>query len=1584
MSAVKLIFKRSSLLGKRPTDVNLEPGEIGLNTNATDPGLFFEVTNGSVVKVGPTAVLPVAPTGSPAKGELWYSTQAGSLNIGDVEDNEKVWKTISAPYLGGSDDVVFVAPEFVGSNDSVLNDGRTLPYQTITRAILELSKIHIQRVLAGATKATENDRYTIYYAPSRLTPNNGPGTPVENFSVDFSNLPTEQPTIADLEQFNAEDGGIIIPAGISIVGMDLKKCEMSPSYVPTYQNPGYPPRATDIDQPLSHVFKWTGNTYLNNFSVVDKVKTRDVAQVLPAVGDNPDAVFVSTRPHGLSYNEQVTVQFTDNVEREDYSFTEGTYYVDPIDTFTFYLCPIDLTLDSAPTNIIEYADVPGKLVSGIKFIVTNELYSAHRLSVFANATEKELEDYYTKVQKAFPDQFGDVVSTGSSVVSAGEFIIVGPTEERRPYTTPSNTTANSSAYLNQVNIRSEYGLCGGDFDGTVVKGFKSVIVNASTVISLQNDPAAYEIYTTVVNPVTGLPEQKWWSLPEATYYLIPPEDRPLAVWLVSREEQLLLLNSTPVENVRFYYRTESTLSGENLGLTNINKDFRNYGFRFREKAFGQLQSVYTIGCAVGVWALNGGQIALTNSTSNFGSISMLSEAFYGIDTAGGADSNQKGFLLQGWQLPLALTYSQVTSDENKRILSLGARVLSITQDPDNTRMLRIHLSGKVSPNSLLPYSLTAGSAIWISSGGNYYRAFLADDGGPTLILNTGDPTILSSLRVRASDSTIPTDPALIPYLGIPFIRRFHDPRTEYERSYSFVFRNTSPIATAPNRFSILRLNQSSDAVNYGSIRPNVQLDPGEQGGWGRVFSVAACQNSSLATSPQFNYTIADSLQADTYNVIITNADMARPWDQAVSNPTGGAVTYEYKNWYAAENNSWYGVYYDVAFEDGVGPLKVPPVDTNSPFVPTASIIRQESVADTFQGAYAKDPDIALYPDDATYLRGYTVPYTADAIQNYYDRDDATSDMGLCIYDIYSGVSTQTTIKIDPDSRIQNQLLPGTRRRYQPAIIEFTVLTPSVITNPKEGLSILRLVNATETKIDYLRVISINGSTIQAIRLNPINSAYPEPTEDILDWPSGTTVQVMSINTTPAHNAYDPDWGITKRSLIRFLAVMGYPELDVLPVLRPKFWDDRFLSVRNIPATPRQDGYALDSVEWPCEFNTPSSIVANTHTWAYPGYYNYSIGLPIFQNALLPRKLSSDFQCYSLWSGRLAVSGVNEDGEFFQFGPQFEATTSRYYEQPNPSINFVNQQIYQNPSVTVLPSQVNMFLADNISDSFDEVEKTFTLTRSQLTVPPSQLKASSILVQLDGKILTPEVDYTISGSTITFTEAPGFDLSCSIRVITSEDDQKTLSVIHHTFQEPADGSRTVFTALHPETSKLQVNEENTFAFVNGVNLAQFGDYFITRLDAEFIQFHFVSAPAADAIIDVRSFSSGTYWAIQGSHPVQVYNLDNLMGQFNGAETSFTLTYAGSTVNPEIVNNQNLLLFLNGTLQVPGQDYVVSGSRVIFTTAPALGTFSVLRVITNAEFIPGSSPIGTAAGFMKWGPSIVTDLATQVGVTLPPAG
>ena len=233
MSAVKLIFKRSSVLGKRPTGANLEAGELALNTNGVDPGLYFQTNNGSVVKAGPTSYLPEALTQTPALGELWVDEDTKALSIGTANQE---WQKVAAPYLGGTNGLtVFVAPEFPNATDSLANDGQTVPFVTINRAIIEVSKYIIRDTLSGVSLG--NNRYLIVLAPGQHCVVNAPGPSPANFTVDFSNPYTEV-TQDFLRQFNPESvGGLILPRGVSIIGLDLKKCEIHPTYVPKYTHP---------------------------------------------------------------------------------------------------------------------------------------------------------------------------------------------------------------------------------------------------------------------------------------------------------------------------------------------------------------------------------------------------------------------------------------------------------------------------------------------------------------------------------------------------------------------------------------------------------------------------------------------------------------------------------------------------------------------------------------------------------------------------------------------------------------------------------------------------------------------------------------------------------------------------------------------------------------------------------------------------------------------------------------------------------------------------------------------------------------------------------------------------------------------------------------------------------------------------------------------------------------------------------------------------------------------------------------------------------------------------------------------------
>lgn len=85
---------RSEVLNKRPDPQKLLPGQVAVNTNSQEPGLFFaDDTGNSLVKIGPCAVGTVAPntgaTGAPGslgnvKGELWLDLTSNFDKPGPV------------------------------------------------------------------------------------------------------------------------------------------------------------------------------------------------------------------------------------------------------------------------------------------------------------------------------------------------------------------------------------------------------------------------------------------------------------------------------------------------------------------------------------------------------------------------------------------------------------------------------------------------------------------------------------------------------------------------------------------------------------------------------------------------------------------------------------------------------------------------------------------------------------------------------------------------------------------------------------------------------------------------------------------------------------------------------------------------------------------------------------------------------------------------------------------------------------------------------------------------------------------------------------------------------------------------------------------------------------------------------------------------------------------------------------------------------------------------------------------------------------------------------------------------------------
>ena len=1632
MSAVKVIFKRSSLLGKRPTGANLEPGEIGLNTNSNDPGLFFEVSDGSVVKAGPTSYLSQAPTQTPALGELWVDKDTKALSIGTTD---QTWQSVAAPYLGGTNGLtVFVGPDYPNATDSLLNDGQTVPFVTINRAILEVTKSILQATLSGISIG--NNRYLIVLAPGQHCVVNRPGVSSQSFSVDFTNPYTEV-TQEILQQFNPEGvGGLILPRGVSIIGLDLKKCEVRPTYVPKYTHPAFPSEYVQQpggpvyqNEPPSSVFRWSGNTYLSNFTGLDKLEERLVVQVA-AQSDTNWALFTTSTPHGLDYDDFVQITYSDSADQVGASFTTGQYYVNPVTSFQFLVSPTSwaatpspIPVTSLPTNYLTSnapADPKFRVFNIYPYFVplpgeSYELhpYSHHRLSVVKNASLDQLNEFYVKVQKAFPSVFAGQVN--SSLVSAPEYDIVAPALAEYPNNTSSNSTDNSSPYQNQVNHRSDYGMANGDYDGDIVSGFKSVIINSSTAVTLQKDPVAYELYST-----SG---QNWIQLTQYTQQTLGGT-RPIVS--IPTQPQLQNLNNAAIPNTRYYYTNLTVVNPDtseiqSIGVPDPDNDFRHFGFRISgANSYMQAQSTYTIGAAIACWAKYGALISLTNATTNFGSVAFQAEGFAGLGTLGGANQINKGFLLSGIVRPQQLLEQSVVSDEQKRILPLGSKVMFVGPDPADPNTQLVYLQRAFDPASILPFSLKPGSAIFTSDAVCTYRAFFVTDGTPTCILS-GDSIQNpyspggAILRVRLSDSTIPSGTPV--GLDVPYIRRFVDPRTASEKSYGFLVQSTNPTSQAPQLGSVLRLNQTGQSLS-DSIKRNYQFDPGIYGGISQVFTVDLVETAQYSYAANFNYKVADVSQSTNYVVYASLTDASTPWVQSVpdngnlaplNNPQGAYITYNNKNYYAAENNIWSALYYDTSFNPLNGPTKVTPDKVDSPFVITSVLERSELITGSWQG-YVPDPFYEYYTTEIpapynanlSYMRGAVVPYTEFAPQYQVDDDDSSNDLGIIFKRLPD--DTRATVLVAPT--VVTQPAVAMTSPYvanptfgQPEIIQIELLAVQQVVLPKEGVSILQLTNSAVGAVEYVRVISLNSNVIQAIR-----NYYPQYAQGTLpaSWPAGTTAKVCVSSGYAEPSVYDPAWAVTKATMFRFFQLMGYAPQLISSYLEPKYYGERTLLVNDIPLSPL-NGYANLTTSWPIEFNNPSAINANTHTWQYAGYYDYSRGLPKYQVNEISKKLSYDYLCTTSWGGRLTTMGFNEIGQLVFLGPVKEALTSQFYVTESPLSYAADRQVYQSPEPVVLPNPVLVFSTDDISGDFDGATNTFSLTRGGYPVPSSQLSNEGLFVFLGGVVQKPVEAYTIQQSSsgspipqIIFSEAPLEGTSCDIRVVTSDDDSQTVEVLSFSLSPAFDGVVSSFT-IGPVVPSL--TNLNSFVFLGGVEQnpdglnQSFTAYSIspsTPPSASNLTF-IGGSPEAGTTLDLRGILSGSRYRNAEVSTVFVSSVDSFTALFNGTRVTFPLEIDGVPLDPNKVNAQNMFVSLGGVMQIPvtqdgnplaGLAYTVAVNSVTkvleitFAVPPVALTTCNIRVITSDEFLTCPIPPGLQNTTLQDGPGIEVNDQNQI--------
>ena len=496
-------------------------------------------------------------------------------------------------------EILYVDPSNADSTDSVENRGNSLtrPFKTIQRALIEASRFSYQRGL-------DNDRFgktTIMLYPGEHTVDNRPGwiplspngglfqTRSGEIATDFQpfDLTTNFDINSDsniLYKFNSIHGGIIIPRGTSLVGLDLRKTKIRPKYVPDPQN-------ANIER--AAIFRLTGICYMWQFSILDAD---------PNGSCYKDYTGNSYVPN-FSHHKLTAFEYADGVNNIDIDDTFLTYSANKTDLDVYYEkigiaygpssgreIPPETTgspLDIQP-KIDEFRIVGSKGGDvGITSIKAGDgIVPTNVITVTLEPNELGL-DVDTPIRVEGINSVGyDGQYVVSEVLSSTEiqYQVSNPPVVALPAVTGStlnitvDTVTSASPYVFNISMRSVYGMCGLHADGSKADGFKSMVVAQFTGIGLQKDDNAFVKY----NTSSGLYE-------------------------------------------------DNTVSGnENIhtdSRARFKPEYENFHIKCSNDSFIQVVSVFAIGYALHFVAENGGDLSITNSNSNFGAKSLVSSGF---------------------------------------------------------------------------------------------------------------------------------------------------------------------------------------------------------------------------------------------------------------------------------------------------------------------------------------------------------------------------------------------------------------------------------------------------------------------------------------------------------------------------------------------------------------------------------------------------------------------------------------------------------------------------------------------------------------------------------------------------------------------------------------------------------------------------------------------------------------------------------------------------------------------------------------------------------------------------------------------
>ena len=383
-----------------------------------------------------------------------------------------------------------------------------------------------------------------------------------------------------LHQFNSVEGGVVVPRGTSIVGMDLRKTKIRPLYIPD-------PTAGAIAN--AAIFRVTGGCYFWQFSFFDGPSTgvyKDPAQ--------PSA----SSPPTFSHHKLTCFEYADGKNVQVGTNDTGGNALTVTDLDLYYQKVAKAFSDIPDSTSVLSADELQKRVEENRIVGPNTAGPVTVSSIVTDYISTNVFTTTAEVATTTPHGFSvntpvlvsGVTGTDASRFNGSYYISEIPTTTTFRYIikdpgtgAPSgNPTAtgstvevevdnvdSSSPYIFNCSLRSTWGMQGMHADGNKSTGFKSMVVAQFTGVSLQKDDNAFI---------------KW----DGSAYI-----------------------------------AGSHTDGDSI----FKSAYRNHHVKCSNDAVIQAVSVFAVGFADHFVATNGGDQSITNSNSNFGSCALRAKGF---------------------------------------------------------------------------------------------------------------------------------------------------------------------------------------------------------------------------------------------------------------------------------------------------------------------------------------------------------------------------------------------------------------------------------------------------------------------------------------------------------------------------------------------------------------------------------------------------------------------------------------------------------------------------------------------------------------------------------------------------------------------------------------------------------------------------------------------------------------------------------------------------------------------------------------------------------------------------------------------